>query len=61
MSTHDRADPPQKLLDEDSRRVVAAGLAGAALGSWPAFTLGAYGVIFFEQHLALWAAATRRS
>ena len=58
MSTHDRADPPQKLLGEDSRRVVAAGLAGAALGSWPAFTLGAYGVIFFEQHLALWAAAT---
>lgn len=46
------------LLDEDSRRVVAAGLAGAALGSWPAFTLGVYGVIFFEQHLALWAAAT---
>jgi hypothetical protein len=46
------------LLDEDSRRVVAAALAGAALGSWPAFTLGVYGVIFFEQHLALWAAAT---
>jgi hypothetical protein len=38
--------------------VVAAALAGAALGSWPAFTLGVYGVIFFEQHLALWAAAT---
>jgi hypothetical protein len=37
---------------------VAAALAGSALGSWPAFTLGAYGVIFFEQHLALWAAAT---
>jgi hypothetical protein len=50
------AAPP--LLDEDSRRLVAAALAGAALGSWPAFTLGAYGVIFFEQHLALWAAAT---
>lgn len=47
-----------ELLDEDSRRVVAAALAGAALGCWPAFTLGAYGVIFFEQHLALWAAAT---
>ena len=46
------------LLDEDSRRVVAAALAGAALGSWPAFTLGVYGVIFFEQHLALWAVAT---
>jgi hypothetical protein len=41
-----RATPA--LLDEDSRRVVAAALAGAALGSWPAFTLGVYGVIFFE-------------
>jgi hypothetical protein len=48
----------ETLLDEDSRRVVAAALAGAALGAWPAFTLGVYGVIFFEQHLALWAAAT---
>ncbi|MFZ2017025.1 MAG: hypothetical protein WAV00_24670 [Nocardioides sp.] len=46
------------LLDEDSRRVVAAALAGAALGAWPAFTLGVYGVIFFEQHLAVWAAAS---
>jgi hypothetical protein len=25
---------------------------------WPAFTLGAYGVVFFEQALSLWAAAT---
>jgi hypothetical protein len=46
------------LLTEDSRRVLAPAVAGAALGSWPAFTLGVYGVIFFEQHLALWAAAT---
>ena len=50
--------PRQPLLDNDSRRVVAAALAGAALGAWPAFTLGVYGVIFFEQHLSLWAAAT---
>ncbi len=27
-------------------------------GWWPAFTMGVYGVILFEQHLALWAAAT---
>ena len=46
------------LLDEDSRRLAAAAVAGAVLGWWPAFTLGVYGVIFFEQHLALWAAAT---
>jgi hypothetical protein len=58
MDKDARADQTGELLDEDSRRVVAAALAGAALGSWPAFTLGVYGVIFFEQHLALWAAAT---
>jgi hypothetical protein len=58
MDEDDRTGPARSLLDEDSRRVVAAALAGAALGSWPAFTLGVYGVIFFEQHLALWAAAT---
>ena len=46
------------LLDEEGRQLAAACVAGAALGSWPAFTLGVYGVIFFEQHLALWAAAT---
>src|SRR5688500_3334122 len=60
MTEHEpvRALEDNKLLNDDSRRVVAAALAGAALGSWPAFTLGAYGVVFFEQHLALWAAAT---
>lgn len=58
MDDEVRTTAPPDLLDEDSRRVVAAALAGAALGSWPAFTLGVYGVIFFEQHLALWAAAT---
>jgi hypothetical protein len=58
MSDADPAGARLNLLDEDNRRVVAAALAGAALGAWPAFTLGVYGVIFFEQHLALWAAAT---
>jgi hypothetical protein len=38
--------------------VVAIAVAASAIGWWPAFTLGVYGVIFFEQHLALWAAAT---
>jgi hypothetical protein len=47
-----------KVLDENTRRIAAVAVAGAALGSWPAFTLGVYGVIFFEQHLALWSAAT---
>jgi hypothetical protein len=45
-------------LDPRTRRVVATAVAASAIGWWPAFTLGVYGVIFFEQHLALWAAAT---
>ena len=45
-------------FDDEGRQLAAACLTGAALGSWPAFTMGAYGVIFFEQHLALWAAAS---
>lgn len=52
------AEPSHALLDEDSRRLTAAAVAGAAIGWWPAFTMGVYGVIFFEQHLALWAVAT---
>ena len=58
MTGEDPAPPTGALLDEDSRRLAAAAIAGAALGWWPAFTLGVYGVIFFEQHLALWAMAT---
>ena len=59
-----RSSPPDRpahgvgLLDDRGRQLAAAVLTGSALGSWPAFTLGVYGVIFFEQHLALWAAAT---
>ena len=51
-------EPVVSLLDEDARRLAGAAIAGASLGWWPAFTMGVYGVIFFEQHLALWAAAT---
>jgi hypothetical protein len=57
-SAADRAPHSIGLLDDEGRQLAAACVAGAALGSWPAFTLGVYGVIFFEQHLALWAAAT---
>ena len=58
MTAGDPRTPVGALLDEDSRRLAAATIAGATLGWWPACTLGVYGVIFFEQHLALWAAAT---
>ncbi|HQR27407.1 MAG TPA: hypothetical protein PLP61_10250 [Nocardioides sp.] len=55
------ADVPEAApvrLDRETRRVVAISVAASSIGWWPAFTLGVYGVIFFEQHLALWAAAT---
>ena len=53
-----RTAPTRHSLDPETRRVAAAAVAGAAIGWWPAFTLGVYGLIFFEQHMALWAAAT---
>ena len=54
----ERAPQSIGLLEGEDRQFAAAVLTGSALGSWPAFTLGTYGVVFFEQHLALWAAAT---
>ncbi|MGB7962795.1 MAG: hypothetical protein WCF12_07540 [Propionicimonas sp.] len=52
------SDSEAPWQEERSRRVAAAAVAAAAIGWWPAFTLGVYRVIFFEQHLALWAAST---
>ncbi len=52
------AQPTTGSRSPESSRVVAATVAASAIGWWPAFTLGVYGVIFFEQRLALWAAAT---
>jgi hypothetical protein len=58
MAGEEAGRPRRGGLDPETRRVAAAAVAGAAIGWWPAFTLGVYRVIFFEQHLALWAAAT---
>ena len=49
---------PDEVVDSPTKRVIATAVAASAIGWWPAFTLGVYGVIFFEQHLALWAVAT---
>lgn len=46
------------VLDDATRRVAVTAAAGAAIGWWPAFTLGAYGVVFFEEQFRLWAVAT---
>ncbi|MFN8168039.1 MAG: hypothetical protein U0S36_04580 [Candidatus Nanopelagicales bacterium] len=54
----DVTEPAASGVDPETRRVVAIAVAASSIGWWPAFTMGVYGVIFFEQHLALWAAAT---
>jgi hypothetical protein len=58
MPDADVPDAAPKGLDGETRRVVAIAVAASSIGWWPAFTMGVYGVIFFEQHLSLWAAAT---
>jgi hypothetical protein len=44
--------------DRITRETSVAVVAAALVVWWPAFTLGAYGVIFFQQLLSLWAAST---
>ena len=47
-----------RRTDPGLRRLAAITVATSLLVWWPAFTLGVYGEIFFEQLFALWAAAT---
>jgi hypothetical protein len=44
--------------DPALRRLAAITVATSLIVWWPAFTLGVYNEIFFEQLFALWAAAT---
>jgi hypothetical protein len=48
----------EALEDDGMRRVAVTTVAAAGIAWWPAFTLGAYGAVFFEQLLTLWAVAT---
>lgn len=43
---------------QNRRLAGVAVIAFSSMAWWPAFTLGAWGTIFFEQLLTLWAAAT---
>jgi hypothetical protein len=47
-----------RMPDRDVLRLAATTVAASLLAWWPAFTLGVYKTIFFEQLFALWAAAT---
>src|SRR4029453_12798053 len=44
--------------DQGVRRLATITVATSLIVWWPAFTLGVYKTIFFEQIFALWAAAT---
>ncbi len=52
------ATRPQREIDPALRTTAIAAAGGSAAIWWPAFTLGAYGEVFFEQLLTLWAVST---
>lgn len=55
-----RESPDAAVTDGPRRRDVPTGVimvGMAAIAWWPAFTLGAWGEIFFDDILALWAAS----
>ncbi len=58
----DAADDPGSVNDAAGltrRRATGAVAVGTtAIAWWPAFTLGAWGVVFFEQLMLLWAVST---
>ncbi|WP_326819746.1 hypothetical protein [Streptosporangium sp. NBC_01756] len=45
-------------VDPTLRATAAATAGGTLVILWPAFTLGAYGAIFFDSVLGIWAVAT---
>lgn len=53
-----KGKPGLPEIDPTLRAVAAASVGGTLIIWWPAFTLGAYGTIFFDHVLALWAVAT---
>jgi hypothetical protein len=45
-------------VDRVTKATSVAAVAASLVVWWPAFTLGTYGVVFFQQTLSLWAAST---
>jgi hypothetical protein len=54
----DDRDMVEASTDRTMQATSVAVVAAALVVWWPAFDLGAYGVIFFNQLLSLWAAST---
>ena len=50
--------PGAREADPRALRLAVTTVAASLIVWWPAFTLGVYGTIFFEQIFALWACAT---
>ncbi|MDX2391572.1 hypothetical protein NJL88_16255 [Streptomyces sp. DK15] len=51
-----KVSPPG--IDPTLRAVSTASVAGTLIIWWPAFTLGAYGAIYFNTLMTIWAVAT---
>jgi hypothetical protein len=54
----DDRDGVTAMTDRITQATSVAVVAAALVVWWPAFVLGAYGVVFFQQLLSLWAAST---
>ncbi len=58
MTARAKRDRQPDLLDDETRRLAVTTVAAAGIAWWPSFTLGVYGVVFFEQQLMLWVLST---
>ncbi len=58
MTDQPAPSPSVRVTDLEVRQLAVTTVAASLIVWWPAFTLGAYDAIFFEQIFALWAAGT---
>jgi len=54
----DRGPVPNVSTSRRRRATGVLAVGTSAVAWWPAFTLGAWGIVFFEQLMLLWAVAT---
>lgn len=58
VARSEERDGPDALVGDGTRRLAVTTVAAAGIAWWPSFTMGAYGVVFFEQLLVVWVVAT---